>query len=319
MVYIVVLNWNGWKDTIACLESLMLLNYENYKIVICDNKSTDGSLDKIKDWYKINKNNFPYLANADYQYIDTIDFNIYTSSNNKGLYLIQTGSNLGYAGGNNVGIKFCLKQTDMRYVWILNNDTEVTEDSLSRMVEKLQYNKNNGICGSRLVYHHDKTKIQALGGVFNSWLCTSKHYASGMRATETFDDDFVSQNIDYVVGASALVSKELLIDVGLMSEDYFLYYEEIDFALRAKQYGYSICVATDSIVYHKEGATIKKLSGLSDYYFLKNRLVLYKKFFKKKLVLSWLSLFVSLFRRIIRGNYSGSKAALFAILGVKWK
>ena len=122
MIYIIVLNWNGISDTISCLESLFKLNYKNTKIVVCDNGSTDNSIEKIDKWYT----SVNIKKNLEYANIDILNVNNYsTLENTPGLYIIDIGKNLGYAGGNNVGIKFALNQQDMDSVWILNNDTKI--------------------------------------------------------------------------------------------------------------------------------------------------------------------------------------------------
>lgn len=131
MIYIVVLNWNGHKDTIACLESLCKLVDSKFKIVICDNASKDGSVEKIDAWYQERNSSITYLNDAEYVKLNNItSTTCQSNSQQKGLYLIQTGANLGFAGGNNIGIKFALNQPDMQYVWLLNNDTEVAPEAL---------------------------------------------------------------------------------------------------------------------------------------------------------------------------------------------
>ena len=130
-VYIIILNWNGWKDTIECLDSIKKLTYINYSIIICDNASSDESKNKINEWLKNNVN------------IDAT--------------LIVNKTNLGFAGGNNVGIKEALKQMDCKYVWILNNDTEVTPNSLCCLVNKMKTDDKIGICLS-LIHISEPTR-----------------------------------------------------------------------------------------------------------------------------------------------------------------
>ncbi|HAO3154756.1 TPA: glycosyltransferase family 2 protein, partial [Escherichia coli] len=133
--------------------------------------------------------------------------------------------------------------------------------------------KKIGICGSRLVYFSERDKLQGLGGVFNPLFCSSYHYKANENATIEFDDEVISNSIDYVIGASMLISAEALNDIGVLCEDYFLYYEEIDYCLRAKNLGYRIYCATESIVYHKEGASTQK-GILSDYFWVRNRILI---------------------------------------------
>ncbi len=279
MVYIVVLNWKGATDTIACLKTLFGLVGVDFRIIICDNASPDDSYGQIRDWLIEEKNrDADYMQGRSLVELDKISAESHlVSENEDAVFLVQTGNNLGYAGGNNVGIRLALNQEDMQYVWILNNDTEVEPNSLSELVKRCQMDSGIGICGSRLVYYHDRNKLQGLGGLYNPWLCTTRHYAAFADSTKVFDDDQVASEIDYVIGASMLLTRPLLEQVGLLCEDYFLYYEELDICLRAKG-KFRLGVASNSVVYHKEGAsTGGGRSDLADYYAVRNRLLLTKK------------------------------------------
>lgn len=318
MIYIVILNWNGASDTIMCLDSLLELNSNKFKIVICDNGSTDGSLEKIESWYRekthSSRLNLPFLKMNVVESESSI-----LQKNESGIYLIDIGRNIGYAAGNNVGINFSLIQGDMEYVWLLNNDTEVHPESLSELVHAFTSQSEIGICGSRLVYFSDRGKLQGLGGVFNPVFCSSVHYKANEDATLLFDDEEVSNDIDYVIGASMLISRNVLLEVGNLCEDYFLYYEEIDFCLRAKNKGFRVYCATKSIVYHKEGASTKKnrKGVLADYYWVRNRLLIAKKFYPKWYFTVYLSLFMTLANRLRRGDFIKFKNVIKIILGIK--
>lgn len=311
MIYIIVLNWNGINDTIPCIESLLKLKYKNIKIVICDNGSVDGSIGIIDKWYSSldlsNKSDFEYAE------VDTPRINKFkTLANSQGIYVINIGDNLGYAGGNNVGIKFALNQEDMQAVWILNNDTIVDENSLSELIAAADKDENIGVCGSRLVYFDCREKLQGLGGIFNPFFCISKHYKANEYSGNVYDNEFVSNKIDYVIGASMLIKRNVLENVGSLCEDYFLYYEEIDYCLRAKKQGYKVYACTESIVYHKEGASTKKNQKgiLADYYSVKNRLLIATKFYPRYYMLVYLSIFLVLFNRVKRKEFRKAKNVL---------
>ncbi len=308
MNYIVVLNWNGGLDTILCLTSLFKLVKTPFRIVICDNASPDDSYGKIKSFLIDQQCNSHFMNKH-----KIVELNRQQAENyeipekEEAVYLIQNGENLGYAGGNNVGIRFAMNQPDMRYVWILNNDTEVDPDSLYHMVRRCESDPKIGICGSRLVYYHDKQKLQGLGGIINPWLCTTKHYAAFEKSDLVFKDDEIEKNIDYIIGASMLLSRRLLEKIGLLCEDYFLYYEEVDIAQRAKPY-FRIGVASNSVVYHKEGAsTGGNKNFISDSCYLKNRLLIAKRFFPRNYWLVRLSYIVPMFNRIRRLQYLSFK------------
>jgi GT2 family glycosyltransferase len=183
-------------------------------------------------------------------------------ANNARLILIQTGGNLGFAGGNNVGLRYALSRDDFQYVWLLNNDTVIKADALTALVRGMQENPGAGMCGSTLPFYHDPDMIWALGGAtYNKWLCKTE--CIGLRAplSRTISKTEVESNMAYLAGASMLVSKAFLRAVGLMNERYFLYFEELDWALRAKN-RFRLIFAPNSIVYHKVGASIEK--GITD-------------------------------------------------------
>ncbi|WP_338649376.1 glycosyltransferase family 2 protein [Pseudomonas sp. ML2-2023-3] len=297
MTYIIVLNWNGAKDTICCLSSLLALERtKNFRIVICDNFSTDNSYNTIRDWL-CNPGN-ALSQNHSLVELTKNEAEAYLDDRKKNdIFLIQTGNNLGFAGGNNVGIRFAQRQANMEYVWVLNNDTEVKPNSLVELVKKCSEDPTIGLCGSRLIYAHDHKKMQGLGGIYNSWLCTTKHYAAYEPSDSLIDERFAESQIDYIIGASILMTKAFIEKVGIFCEDYFLYYEELDLCFRGQTH-FKIGIASNSHVIHKEGASTNSgKSEISEYYKIRNRLLFTKKFNKHKLPIVWSSLIlVSLIR-----------------------
>lgn len=269
-VYIIVLNYRNATDTLCCLDSLQNLEYENYEIIIVDNASMDNSVEMFQKYIK-----------------DTACIKI---------SLIEAKKNLGYAAGNNIAIRHVLKQGDMDYVWILNNDTLVKTDSLTKLVKHAADDLQIGLCGSKLIYAWDKSRVQGVGGRYNRWLATSSSYIK----------DADAYKIDYVIGASVLVSKSFLENIGLMSQDYFLYFEELDWVERAKG-KYKIDCAVDSIVYHKEGASTgsskNKTSKLSDYYLIRNRILFTRKYYWYCLPTVYFGLVLAIINRIRRKQY----------------
>ncbi|MGK7371041.1 MAG: hypothetical protein ACNS64_12575, partial [Candidatus Halalkalibacterium sp. M3_1C_030] len=193
---------------------------------------------------------------------------------------------------------------------ILNNDTVVDKNALGSLVKKMKIDGSIGICGSRLVYYHDRETIQALGGGrYNKWLGTTKHIGANEPASTDFAEEEIERRLDYIVGASMLVSKPFLEEVGLLSEDYFLYYEELDWAIRGKE-TFRLGYADNSLVFHKEGASIKgnnvnlnSKSRLSDYYQIKNRLKFTWKFYPHFLPVVYLTVFYSILNRIKRKQW----------------
>lgn len=332
--YILILNWNGWKDTIECLESVFRSDYHSHRVIVCDNDSQDGSLEHVKSWAEgrldvaLPKSNplrhlsFPPVTKP-IPYVEYDRAQAERGGNPADadcrLVLIQTGANLGFAGGNNVGLRYALARDDFQYVWILNNDTVVSPDALTRMVERMAEKPDAGMCGATLLYYDQPDRLELPGGgLYNKWFGgeRAKYIGRVYPPDRLMDYESIERNMAYVNGACMLASKAFLIDVGLMSEDYFLYFEELDWAMRARG-SYSLAYAPRAIVYHKEGATIQRNDGECDfdYYFVKNRLVFTRKFFPWALPTVYLGLVISLLKRIRSRRWRSAKAVLRVMCG----
>lgn len=327
LVYIVVLNWNGWADTLECLESLFRLEYPCFRIVVCDNGSGDGSLEHVRAWadgrLSLLRGGTAALRNLTWppvakpvRYRELLIDDVKTADLVPGalpLTLISNKDNLGFAGGNNVGIRYALTDCDTRYIWLLNNDTVADPAALSRLVARMDEKPEAGICGSTLVFYDRPDAIQALGGAtYNHVLGSNRHLGLHQHVDQPIDQAFIERRMDYVIGASMLIRRELLETIGVMDERYFLYFEELDWATRAKK-RFDLAFAAGSIVYHKEGASAgtssrpKSKSLLSDYYSLRNRLVFTKKFYPWALPIVFLGLCMAFLNRIRRGQPDHAK------------
>jgi hypothetical protein len=255
---IIVLTWNSFEDTISCLQSVLTTSSTNAQVIVCDNASTDGSWQRFLDWAND--------SGRQYRTYNRSSSESGGKPDDPGLIFIQTGTNLGFAGGNNVGLRYALNRGH-QYFWLLSNDTMVNRHSLPALIERTQQDTRIGMCGSTLIYFHDQCKVQALGGsVFDFSSGVGTHIGIG----ESLDQDvyatnkpsglakrqkYVEESMDYVVGASMLVTREFIEAIGLMEESYFLFFEEIDWAMRGKE-KFKLGWAPDSIVIHKEGGSI---------------------------------------------------------------
>ena len=343
-VYIVLLNWNGWQDTIECLESVFRLDYANYRVIVCDNDSTDGSLEYIKAWAENRLDVYVSLDNplrhlshplvskeisyCQY-YRNEAESGGSANDLDNPLVLIQTGANLGFAGGNNVGLRYVVARNDFEYVWLLNNDTVVESNALSKLVGKADFYKANyqqiGIIGSKLMYYHAPELIQGVGGTYNKYFATSNHIGVFDQDTGQFDNEEIVQQTDYPLGASMFVSVPFIADVGLMCEDYFLYFEELDWTLRGKLKGWQFGYCWQSRVFHKEGGSIgssskgDQKSELSDFYGLRNRIMFTKKFFPEFLWFVRLGFVAVLFNRVRRCQFGRVVKVLSLVFYDFWK
>lgn len=296
MVYVIVLNWNGAADTIACAQSILALEGLPFRLVICDNASADDSIDVIRDWAsRAGDRSSPCLLELAN---DRLAWQ-HANPTEGVVVLIQTGSNLGYAGGNNVGIRYALERGDADFVWILNNDTTVSPNSLHTLVTKARSDPSFGIVGSTLLYHYRSDRVQVLGGCrFSAWTTTISPVGWGKTAAEVtaVSELEVESQLDYVTGASMLVSKAFLEDVGLMQEDYFLYFEEIDWAERGRRSTtrqWKLGYARDSTVFHKVGASAGTgASKSSTRYLYTSKIRFMKRFFPARLPITLLMVFM---------------------------
>ena len=325
-VYIVLVNWNGWRQTLECLESLFRQNYVSWRVIICDNASTDESWKKIKVWAEgrlevKSAEDFPlrdYMVPGVPKPIPYLEYNRKeaesggkTDEQGEPLVLIQTGENLGFAGGNNVALRYLQSRADYDYVWILNNDTIVQPDALSVLVNKLKTDPAYGMCGATVVYQHDLNHIQARGGNHHiAWLGQTRHIGFHDSLEMQVCEKTIEKKMDCVLGACMLVTKVFLRDVGLLSEIYFLYFEELDWALRAKPYGYKLAYASQALVYHKEGETLRgrnrdrtEKNWTADYFEVRNRLVLTRKFYPWALPIVCLSFMITIANRVRRKQW----------------
>jgi len=303
-VYIIVVNWNGWKDTIECLESLLLLDYTDFRIVVCDNGSQDESIIRLRDWgeqkFGTNSSTWQVLGRSD------IELRCFSP---KALFtIVENVENFGFAGGTNVGLKYAISCGDAEFCWLLNNDTVVDSFALTALVNRMSKKKDASMCGSTLRHYYNRSSIQALGGaIYFKWLGVAWHLGRTMNGDKLPDEDLVEKKMDYVIAASLLVRSSYLHEVGLMAEDYFLYFEEIDWVFRG-QGRYSLAYASQSIVFHKVGASIGTTTNplrkncQSDYYTLRNRIIFTRRYFPSGLPSVYFFLIIEMIIRLLTGR-----------------
>jgi GT2 family glycosyltransferase len=273
--YILLLNYNGWKDTLICLDSLSKLTARDFSVIVIDNASSDDSRQKIPEWI---------------------------SQHGREKFLLQpvwieNNHNWGFAGGLNAGVDYIKDKQGWKYVWMLNNDTTADEGSLTALIYTT-VKEQLGICGSTLLLS-ESGQIQALGGSIHKKFGTTRFIRN--------EKDLHA--LSYVVGTSFFLTRECLETVGKLPEEYFLYYEEVDYCFRAKQLGFKLGCSLDSVVHHALGAATgssldhRKVSFFSDCLIVRNRIL-----FAHKYLGSWtwiyLGLMISCINRFRRGQFS---------------
>lgn len=263
-IAIIILNYNGYRDTIECLNSLIKADFSfaHVSIFIIDNGSTNDSVNKIIEWLKCNI--------KDYSIIDTEE-RVFSQ------VILYTGAeNLGFSGGNNIGIRLAMK-SNMDYVLLLNNDTVVDINFLKPLLKTVKEDSRIAIVGSKIVdyYHRDH---YILGGYLDVKKCSGYHFYDTDRADR--------KNLTFISGCIWLIPIHVFYECGLMDSNYFLYVEDVDFCYEVIIHGYRITCTKDSIIYHKEGKSTE-IKPTVTYYNTRNRLYLAHKMkepFKRKLL-----------------------------------
>jgi len=320
-VLIVLVNWKRGADTCACLASLERLTFSSWSVVVCDNGSPDGSGGEVSNFltsrYKWT------LSEVCARNTTLIEHFGDDSRNEPRVTLVHSPENLGFAGGNNLAYRCAPTAATADYVWFLNNDTEVCENTLEALLARATEDASIGICGATLVYAHDRRTVQALGGAtYRVATGAIRELGQGLQwPCEVAGEDIESQ-LTYVSGASMLVSRAFLDRVGLMSEDYFLYYEELDWAERGRRAGFRLAYAPAAVVYHKEGAVLgsgasAQRSPLAEYYGLRNRLRVTRKFYPWALPGVYLFSCAQVGRRLIQGKWARARMMMAVLLGFR--
>jgi len=170
------------------------------------------------------------------------------------LILIKNKDNYGFAGGNNVGIKFALRCLNSNYILLLNNDTVVDPNFLTEMINIVSNNKNIGICGPKIYYYNEPKRIWRAGGEFNFWIGMVKGKGDGEMDYGQYNG--ISEE-KFVDGCCILLSKEVLINVGLLDKTFFFGFEDVDICIRATKSGFKVLYISQSRIWHKVSATLK--------------------------------------------------------------
>lgn len=249
LVYIIVLNWNGERFIVKCLEAIFHLDYPNYKVMIVDNDSTDSSVERIRKKY-------PEVQ------------------------IIENGANVGFAQGNNIGIKYAL-ENGTRYIALLNSDTEVEANWLNELVMVAMKDKQIGICGSKMLMYYNRTIINSTGIVLN---LLGETWDRGMGRIDTPKWN-IAGDVLGVSGGAFFVRREVIEKIGLFDPGFFLYYEDLDFCIRTWNSGYRVVFVPSAVVYHRFMGSIGTKLSFKHYCATQSRLRLLAKAFPLKVAI----------------------------------
>jgi GT2 family glycosyltransferase len=274
-VSVIILNWNGWKDTIECLESLYQIDYPNYDIILVDNDSKDDSIQRIRDYcngqlklkspfYNYNPKNkpiqiFEYTKDEIDKKLQINKLEYHNLSSDKKLILIKNDKNYGFAEGNNIGIRYVLNTLNSQYILLLNNDTVVEKHFLTEMVETGENDDKIAVIGSKTYYYNFNGKndvLWSVGGTVDLSRYPGYHDIDLKDIISTIKNSKI--DVDWISGAVMLIKTDML-PKKLLNSDFFFGCEDVDLCIEMKNKGFKMVTNLNAIVWHKAGASKSKV------------------------------------------------------------
>lgn len=224
----ITVNYNNYKDTIEAIESLLNETYAYYRIIIVDNCSPNESIHMLNKAFE-----------ATHQVV-----------------LIKSDRNGGYAYGINLGMRYAIKHIEFDYFLVINNDT-ITDENLNRtFIRYYETNKTDKIgllCGKIYYYDDNNKRIWFAGGYFYKKKCKGRHYGGGQIDNGQYNE---IKEVSFATGCLWFFEKDLIDCIGFLPEEYFMYYEDLDFSLKVQKNGYKIIYIPEAQIFHKVGASI---------------------------------------------------------------
>ncbi|MBU6383022.1 MAG: glycosyltransferase family 2 protein [Verrucomicrobia bacterium] len=236
-IVIILLNWNGKKDTLECLASLTHMTYPNFQILIVDNGSKDDSVAVLRQAH-------PHIP------------------------ILETGTNLGFAGGNNVGIEWALRH-HAEWIFLLNNDTITAPDCLDALMRAAQEQPRAKILGAKILRYHQPDIVDHLGGFWNPQIGEFESPDAGHPDHPYYP----MREVDYVCGAALFMHRSVPETIGLLEPKFFLFWEESDFCYRAKRAGLQVWTAPEAKVWHKVSSSFTGGKPHMHYFWWRSRLL----------------------------------------------
>lgn len=264
-IAIILVNYNGTNDTIECIESIKKSTYDNYKVIVVDNASPE------KDCKKITKK-FPDVK------------------------LIESKENLGFSGGNNLGIKYAL-ENDFDYIMLLNNDTII--DNL--MINELLKNSDkNTITAPKMYYYKEKNRIWYAGGKIDKITGSVKHY----KMNEIDNNEDKISNVTFATGCCMMINADIIKRIGMLNDSYFMYCEDTDFCLNALSNNIKILYIPNAKLWHKVSVSSGgEGSPFSTYYITRNRFYYISKYKNYFAFTAMLYSFITRYIRILQYKF----------------
>lgn len=314
---VVIVTFNSADVIVDCLETLLSASRGRLRVVVVDNASTDQTVARIRDWAagrgeQAPAAELPFNAAPVAKPIPVAE-DVAAS----GVTLLQAGQNLGFAGGVNIGLRHLQQDSSVGYFWVLNPDCVTPPETVDGLLRYLSEKAPQGMIGGRVNYLSTPDVIQIDGGTVKWTTGVTGNIHLGASHARTAAPD--ASDLDFITGASMIVSRSFLDQVGLMREDYFLYYEEVDWAMRRGDLPLHYCA--DLLVYHHAGTSIgsptvsRIASPFSLYFKHRGRMMFLRRFNPKALPLGYAYSMALILRTLLQGHRPEARAIFAAIHG----
>jgi GT2 family glycosyltransferase len=333
-VYIIIVNYKKYIDTIECLESVIKSDYKNFQVLLIDNSPSESSSVNLTRWF-----------NNEYGKVETLyESLVYPLNNNRIVYKILTeneikrsskvyteqfvlikAKNRGFAAANNIALSYILQVGQKgEFIWVLNNDTVINKDCLSNLVSFYnQANNDDKLIGGKLMHYYKRGYLQSIAANYNTWLGVTRHIGDGEFDNGQYDN-YKIKDTNYIVGACMFLPFSYLQKVRLMNEEYFIYFEELDWLLSAAKSKLSYDIQSKAVVYHKEGSSImgtkeNKNMDVADYYINVNRIKFTLRWYPNYIYTVGLGVAYSLLKRLLQLRIKLTIRIIKSIISLKSK
>ena len=248
-VSIIILNWNSYEVTRDCLASLEKVDFPNREVVLVDNGSHDGSADRLA-------REFPAVR------------------------IIRNEQNLGFTGGNNVGIRDALERSP-DYLLLLNNDTVVAPNFLSELVKVAETDKRIGLLNPKIYYFEPPDRIWYAGGIRKPWRVFPLHLGLRKRDDGSYNQ---TREVSFITGCALMIKAVVVRQIGLLDEVFFLTFEDADWSMRASRAGFKQFYVPASVIWHKDSYVTKKSIGNAgrNFYTMRNTVLFARKYLQSR-------------------------------------
>ena len=319
-VYLVIVNYNGWQDTIECLESVLRSDYPDVRAIVVDNASANESMARLLDWARGGSaagGPSPALRHLSTPPVPKpVEHVVFQADGNAPparlprITFIASERNLGFAGGNNLALRVLVDGGFAGYAGLINNDMVAAPDAVSRLVKTLDADERLAAVGGLILDYQQPDLVQSVGGGTLSLKTGMAFMAgAGLRAGEITEPG----ELRFISGGWLLMRIERLRDVGLMDESYFLYAEDADWGERMRRAGYRLGCAIDALAWHKGSQTTGAGSPFQDYYMVRSSLMFVRKHAPRNIAFAAAYLFYRTFLpKLARRQWARARAVLRA-------